>query len=81
MLENYNAPHRSRFIKIDNDKYIRQIKKRIFSSWKIVINRKTNCPWIFTQYEVDKYRKSGTFECAYTQDYKNSDKWIDFDLI
>lgn len=44
--------YKTRFIKLDDMSYIRQIKPRLWSNWKLVVNTNDEQLIIFSKYEV-----------------------------
>lgn len=73
--------YKTRFIKLDDMSYIRQIKPRRWSSWKLVTNKKNGQLIIFSKYEVSNFHAYKTFETAYIGDGSLCWKYDDYDLI
>ena len=71
----------SRFISIDGDVYIRQIKQSLWSSWKVVVYPGTQSPILFSKDEVKNFWHGRTFETEYVSDLSNVDKWDKYDLL
>lgn len=78
--ENYQAPYDSRFIKVSKDVYIRQIKKKWYSRWKIAATKK-DVAITFTKEEVKGFQHYGTFDIEPCGDGKNMWKWDKYKLI
>ena len=71
----------TRFIKIDENTYIRQIKPHWYSSWKIVVKKNSKRPIIFKRNEVKSFSKSGYFEYCSIGDGSSAWKWDKYDLM
>ena len=71
----------TRFIKIDEETYIRQIKPHWYSSWKIVVKKNSKRPIIFKRNEVKSFSKGGYFEYCSIGDGSGAWKWDKYDLM
>jgi hypothetical protein len=71
----------TRFIKIDEETYIRQIKPHWYSSWKIVVKKNSKRPIIFKRNEVKYFWHGRCIETCDIGDGSAAWKWDKYDLM
>lgn len=81
ILEREIDYYKSKFMKIDSEHYIRQIKKHWFSDWKIAANPATNEIYLYSENDINLFWKGKAIEIISFSTDDDLLKWTNYILI